>query len=155
MSGNFRLVDLEEIGPTINGLGFGGRPRVLCRTAAKMLVLVPGYTSYVSRMWPHNAYSPTALWRFYRAEHGGQRGQKIAEGGRFTAERLLELGPKIDAAMGEEGLASLLDLKKTLVLGDNPPFSRLGHEIPAKGSFGYGHKSDADELVRKLRERKQ
>lgn len=152
---NFRLVGQERAGGLVCGFSFASaKPKVLCRTPTRVLLLVPGYSSYTCRMAPTHSYSPTALWRFQRREDGFRSAAKIAEGGRFTNARLRELGDKIDKAMGEEGLWQLLDVKQTLVLGECEPFNgaREGYWGPAK--LGWDHEPDSNRITKELRARK-
>jgi hypothetical protein len=135
MSVNFELVEQERTGGLVCGFSFASsRPKVLCRTPTKVLLLIPGYSSYVCSIGTTHLYAPTALWKFARQEDGWRHSSKIAEGGRFTDARLRELSADIDKAMGEEGLAQLLDVKKTLVLGQCEPFHghREGYAGPLK-----------------------
>lgn len=155
MSGNFELLPLEMTSGTVCGFSFASaKPRVLCRTPEKVLLLVPGYSSYVCHMGQTHAYSPTALWRFRRNQDGFEGAKKIAEGGRFTVARFKELGDQIDAAMGEDGLWQLLDPKRTLVLGACQPFhgNREGYWGPRK--LGWGYESTADRVSADLAKRK-
>jgi hypothetical protein len=152
---NFQLLDQETTGGLVCGYSFASaKPKVLCRTPDKVLLLIPGYSSYVCRMGQTHSYSPTALWRFLRREDGFRGAKKIVEGGRFSNARLREVGDAIDAAMGEEGLWRLLDVKKTLVLGECEPFNgaREGYWGPRK--LGWGVETEADRLTKALQERK-
>lgn len=127
--GNYELLEQEIIHKYINGMDFGNaRMRVLCRKPDRLLVHIPPHTSYAGRMLG-SVSGKGSLWRFMRQEHGAHGGIEIAEGGRFDAKRFKELADPIDKAMGEEGLYTLLEVGKTLVLGDSEPFSRYGSEI--------------------------
>jgi hypothetical protein len=138
VSGNFNYVDLEVLHPIIQGMTFSpSKPRVLIRTAERALVHVPGYSSYTSRMVPTHSYSPTALWRFMRRGDSWRYAKKI-ETGRITPTKLREIGAKIDELMGEEEIWKLIDLKRTLVLGDNPPWNGQEEgEDALKHKLGY------------------
>lgn len=131
---NYELLEQEIIHKSINGMDFGNaRMRVLCRKPDRLLVHIPPHTAYCGRMLG-SVSGKGALWRFMRQEHGAHGGIEIAEGGRFNAKRFKELADKIDEAMAEEGLYQLLEVGKTLVLGESKPFSRYGSEIPHRYS---------------------
>lgn len=121
---NFTLLEQETVPEAvICGFSFGSaKVHVLCRTPEKVLLLVHGYSSYGGRCSP-TCYSPTSIWRFNRKQDGFRGGAKLVESGRFTNKRLSDLRLLLDEAMGEEDLWKLLDIKKTLVIGQCEPFT--------------------------------
>lgn len=134
---NFREIDQEIIHGTINGCNYAPRVRVLARTQDKLLIWVPG-SSYWSGM--HGTlYSGAQMRVVERRTHGAHELTTglICEGVRLTKGIFKQFADKIDAHMGE-GFHALLDKQKTIVVGDNETFSKIGHELPVTGrEFGY------------------
>jgi hypothetical protein len=134
---NFREIDQEIIHGTINGCSYAPKVRVLARTHDTLLIWVPG-SSYWSGM--HGTlYSGTQMRVVNRRDHGAHELTTglICEGMRLKKSIFKEFADKIDAHLGE-GFHALLDTKKTIVVGDNQPFSKIGHEMPVTGrEFGY------------------
>jgi len=133
---NFRSVDQELLSATINGMKLGGKPRLLARTQDHLLVWIPGYTSYVNRM-VGNRYSTSSMVLLERREHAAHGATEICEGRKLHKKIFKMFAAEIDAQLGE-GFHALLEIDKTVIVGDNEPFSKYGHEIPiTPQTFGY------------------
>lgn len=148
---NFVLVEREYIHPNIAGSVYGGKPFLLARTQDRILAWVPGYSCYGGRMSP-TAYMPSHLLTHVRRETGFRGITHLwSNGGRLTAVlKKPEVCEKIDRFFGD-GFYRLLEADKTVIVGDNPPWS--GHEDDVRHKFGYGHEPDSAKLVRELQER--
>ncbi len=133
---NFRTVDQELLPATINGCRWGGKPRLLARTQDHLLVWIPGYTSYVNRM-VGNRYSSASMVLLERREHAAHGCTEICEGRKLHRKIFKVFATEIDAVLGE-GFHALLEPDKTVIVGDNEPFSYTGCEIPiTPQTFGY------------------
>ena len=147
---NFQIIDQEIIHASINGVRYGGKPRLLARTQDHLLVWVPGYTSYVNRA-SGRQYSRSAMVLFERRTHGAHGSKEICSGSRLSLKTFRDNADAIDAVMGE-GFHELLEPNKTVVVGDNLPFSTYGNEVPiTRNTFGYAEyerqKKRREELV--------
>jgi hypothetical protein len=107
---NFQLVDQEVIRGAIDGVYYGPQSNVLARTGTKLLIWVPGHSSWdgTGRPW---RYEPTALYVSMRRD----RYKRLSTGGRLVAS-LKENAKAIDEAFGE-GFHQLLEPSKTVVTG--------------------------------------
>jgi hypothetical protein len=135
MSGNFEVIDQEVIGRTINGMDYGAASRVLARTHTQLLVWIRGS---MGRGY-HATYHPAQLRIVPRHEHGHRQliGGLICEGERFHARVFKKYAQQIDQQLGD-GFHALLELNKTVVVGDNESFAKGQNEMPLTGQeFGY------------------
>jgi hypothetical protein len=133
---NFTEIDQEIIPGTINGCNYAPKVRVLARTQEKLLIWVPGST-YWSGM-NGNSYCGASMRVVNRHTHGAQdlKNGLICDDKRLKQSIFADCAEKIDAHMGE-GFHKLLGTRKTVVVGDNTPFSIYG-EMPVTGhEFGY------------------
>jgi len=134
---NFRTVDQEVIPGTINGCSYAPRVRVLARTQDLLLLWVPG-----SNVWSGmygTQYHGAEMRVVQRRTHGADELTQgfICSGVRFKQSIFKDFAAEIDKHLGE-GFHALLETKKTVIVGDNEPFSIYGNELPiSPRRFGY------------------
>jgi hypothetical protein len=131
---NFQTIDQEVHKGAINGCSFAPRVRILARTNERLLIWAPG-SNYWSGMYG-TQYSGAEMRIIARRIHA-KDSILVCDGKRLKNSIFAECADKIDAVFGE-GFHKLLDTRKTVVIGDNPPFAIHGVEIPLTGrEFGY------------------
>lgn len=132
---NFQTLEQELTGRTINGCDYGRPCRVLARTQDLLLLWVPGSKgSYYGA-----TYHPAEMRCMPRRTHGWRELDSglICSGERLHNRVFAKFANEIDSHLGE-GFHALLDVHKTVVVGDNEAFSKYGHELPVTGrEFGY------------------
>jgi hypothetical protein len=134
---NFRTVDQEIIKGAVNGCNYAPRVRVLARTQDLLLLWVPG-SSVWSGMYG-TQYHGAEMRVVMRREHGQREliSGLICSGVRFKQSIFKDFATEIDKHLGE-GFHALLETKKTIIVGDNEPFSIYGNELPVTPRrFGY------------------
>lgn len=140
---NVTTIDLELIRPNVNGVTYGGMGRVFARTPTLLLVWFKG--ANVKGGGYDYIWSPATMRVLDRKDHGSRGlSRRICQGERLHQRIFTRFADQIDEHLGE-GFHKLLEIDKTVVVGDNEPFSKYGHEMPITGhEFGYEHMKEQE-----------
>jgi hypothetical protein len=117
---NFQEIE-QEIAPcAINGVYYGPHNRVLARTQDWVLLWCTGRSQRGGGL--HNIWYPASMMIVARTQRPRPQYRRVCDNERCHNRVFAKVADKIDAVFGE-GFHALLDVKKTIVVGDNGKIS--------------------------------